>query len=129
MDYKPNFLMRGWSEMRERFSQLGRKINANKIAGTTDSAANAEYKQLNDFMRDASTTLRHKQWWQVYKPAYDKALDAALYDGMTKKQADKQARRDAAVAVVATFPDEVTTTRAVRNALNYMHDEPPLPPS
>lgn len=122
MNDKPNFLMRGWSEMRERFSQLGQKINANKIAGTPDSAVNAEYKQLNDFMRDASTTLRHNEWWQVYKPAYDQAHDAALYEGLTDKQAHKLARREAEEAVVVAFPDDVTTTRAVRDALNYMHD-------
>jgi len=122
VDAKPNFLMRGWAEMRDRFSQLGQKINVDKKAGTTDTADKARYKQLNDFMRDASTTLRHNNWWQVYKPAYEKARDAALYDGMTEKQAHKQARRDAEEAVVAAFPDEVTTTRTVRDALNYMHD-------
>ena len=122
MDDKPNFLMRGWSEMRERCSELGQKINTDKNAGTSNPADKDTYKQLSDFMRDASTTRRHNDWWQIYKPAYDQAHDAALYEGMTEKQAHKQARRDAEEAVVAAFPDEGTTTRAVRDALNYMHD-------
>lgn len=115
--------MRGWTEMRERFSQLGQKINADKKEGKSNPADKAAYKQLNDFMRDASTTRRHNDWWKVYKPAYDKALDVALYDGLTDKQARKRARREAEDAVREAFPS-IQSRRAVRDALDYLRDEP-----
>lgn len=119
---KPSFLMHGLADLRGLCHRLGIKLKSDKQAGSSNSINKAIYKELNERLRDASTVRRHQKWWPVYKSAYDTAHDSGLYDGLTSKQAHRQARRQAETAVVEAFPDEVTTTRTVRNALDYMHD-------
>jgi hypothetical protein len=119
---KPSFLIRGLADLRKRCNQLGLKLKSDKEMGTTDKVAKNLYKQQTEWLRDTSTVRRHSVWWQIYEPAYDMSLDAGLRDGLTENQAKKRARIQAEEAVIKAFPDEVTTTRAVRKALSHMHD-------
>ena len=122
MTDKPSFLIRGLADLRGRCNRLGIKLKSDKQVGSSNSIDKALYKELNERLRDASTVRRHQKWLPVYKRTHDSAHDSGLYDGLTVKQAHKRARRHAETAVVEAYWDEVTTTRAVRNALDYMHD-------
>lgn len=117
MQDKPKFLYR-ISEWGGWFAAIGRKLKANKKAGTVDAIAKDRHQDLKNLLRWQKAKQRHYKWWQVYKEAYDAALDAASVDGLTDKQAKKRARQKAEYAVVDAFPNEVTTTRAVRDAFD-----------
>ena len=117
MPDKPKFLYR-ISEWGVWFAAIGRKLKANKKCGTTDEIAKDHHEDLHGLLRWRKSKARHLNWWQVYKDAYDAALDSGSVDGLTDKQAEKRARQKAEYAVVDAFPDEVTTTRAVRDAFD-----------
>jgi hypothetical protein len=115
--------MRGWPEIRDHFHRLGIKLHSVKQDGSSDPIAKARYKEVSDWLRGASALKRHRKWWQVYKIHYCAAYDAERREGFTKEQSHKRARPQAEMAVVKAFHDEVTTTRAVRNALDYLRDD------
>jgi len=115
--------MRGWAEIRDEFHRLGIKLGSVKQDGSSDPIAKALYKEVSDWLRGAGALRRHRKWWQVYKPYYCAAYDAERREGFTKEQSHKRARLQAEMAVVKDFQDEVTTTRAVRNALDYLRDD------
>lgn len=115
--------MRGWGEVRGRYHRLGIKLVSVKQDGSSDPIAKALYKEVSDWLRGASALRRHRKWWQVYKPYYCAAYDAERREGFTKEQSHKRARLQAEMAVVKAFEDEVTSTRTVRNALDYLRDD------
>ena len=117
MPDKPKFIYR-ISEWGTWFAAIGRKLKANKKAGTVDAIAKDRHQDLKNLLRWQKAKKRHYKWWQVYQAAYDSALDKSLYDGLTDKQAHKQARQEAEQAVVDAYPTEVTITRAVRDAFD-----------
>ncbi len=117
MPDKPKFLYRP-SEWGGWFAAISRRLKANKKAGVIDEGAKSSRRVLHGLLRWRKAAMRHHKWWPVYKEAYESAFDKGLYDGLTDKQAEKRARQKAEYAVVDAFPDEVTTTRAVRDAFD-----------
>ena len=117
MPDKPKFIYR-ISEWGAWFAAIGRKLKANKKAGTVDAIAKARHKDLHGLLRWRKAKERHHKCWPIYKEAYELAQDKSLYDGLTDKQAHKRARQMAEQAVVDAFPSEFTTTRAVRDAFD-----------
>ena len=109
--YRPN-------EYGSWFASLGRKLKAIKRDGVTDWGVKERYEGQRERLKRQNVDIRHLKWLEVYDLAYRDAFDQAVDQlKMSDKQAFKFARKKAEYAVIDAFPDEITTTRAVRDAI------------
>ena len=118
MSKKHKYLFR-ISELSDRFASLGRKLKKNKRTGIDNQVLKGQYKEAQEFQKGVNVARRHVKWKKVYEPVWGKEKKRAL-DQLHKTDhlASKYARQKAEQAVVDEFPDEVTTTRAVRDVMN-----------
>jgi len=115
---KPKFLYR-LHEIGEWFAMLGRKLKSSKQSGIDDARSKERYRELGMFQRELNVDRRHHNWRTVYESVFDEQYTRAItHLHKTENQASKYARQKAEQAVVDAFPDEVTTTRAVRDAMS-----------
>jgi hypothetical protein len=123
MSKKPKF-MHYPSEFGAWVAALGRNLKAKKKAGIKDEILNDRYRQIGQIRRAQNDLDRHVKWQEVYDPAFDIEYKRAISElKMSEKQAHKYARQQAERAVVKNFEGEVSTTRAVRNAINGLNAE------
>jgi len=117
MSKKPKFLYRP-HKYGSWFASLGRKLKAMKLAGIKDWGVKDRYRIQRELLRERNTAIRHIRWSKVYCEAYRSAYEQSvkLFDN-TEKQASKYARQKAEQTVVEMFPEEVTSTRTVRDAM------------
>lgn len=117
MSKKHKFLYRP-SEYGSWFAALGRKLKAIKRAGVADWGVKERYEEQRERLKKRNVDMRHLKWLEVYDSAYRVAFDNAINQlNKSDKQAFKFARTVAEYAVIDNFFDEVTTTRAVRDAV------------
>lgn len=120
MSKKPKFLYRP-SEYGEWFASLGRKLISVKKSGAKDWGLKGRYREQGALLKKQNVSVRHIKWHKVYAPAFRDAF-AQARDTLNKndQQAFKYARQKGEHAVLVAFPDEVTTTRAVRDAMQEL---------
>lgn len=118
MSKKPKYLFRT-SEIGGLLALIGRKLKQYKGTGISNQVLKKQHKEALEFQKWVNVVRRHTKWKKVYEAViveeYKRALDQLH---KTELQAFKFARQKAEQAVVDKFPDEVTTTRAVRDAMN-----------
>jgi len=120
MSKKPKFLYRP-SEYGELFAAIGRRLKAVKKDGVADWGIKNRFIEVRELLKNRKVTIRHYKWLQVYEAAYEEAYSRAVNVlEKTETQALKYARQKGEQAVVEAFPDEVSTTRAVRDAMNEL---------
>ena len=120
MSKKPKFLYRP-SEYGEWFAAIGRKLKVMKKDDVADWGVKDRFIEVRELLKDRKVTIRHYKWLQVYEAAYKEAYSRAVNVlEKTETQALKYARQKGEQAVVEAFPDDVSTTRAVRKAINKL---------
>lgn len=115
---KPKFMYRP-DENGSWFAKLGRKLRTMKKAGIEDWGVKDRHRWLHEQLKERNVTTRHVEWEMVYDEAFEKAFSRAVEDQCkNEKQARKYARTIGENAVLAAFHEDVTSNRAVRNAMN-----------
>ena len=109
------------SELGDWFASIGRTLKKRKKAGSDDQALRRQYIEVREVHRELNVLRRHFAWEEVYDKAFEKEKERFMEEyHYTEKKAEKFARIAAEYAVLEEFPDEVTTTRAVRNAMKKL---------
>jgi hypothetical protein len=117
MSEKPKFLYR-LHEFESWYASLGRKRKAMKRDGVDDWGIKERQLLVRELLKKRNVTERHIRWHEVYEPAFDEAFDYAKSKlKKNDKQALKYARIKGEFSVIDAFPDEVSTARAVRDAM------------
>ena len=120
MSTKPKFLYR-LHEYESWYASLGRKLKAMKRDGIDDWGVKERQLLVRELLKKRSVTERHIGWHEIYEPAFDIAYAHARSAlEMNDKQATKYAMKKGEYAVTDAFPNEVTTTRAVRDAMTEL---------
>jgi hypothetical protein len=120
MSKKPKFLYR-LREYESWFASLGRKRIAMKRDGVADWGVKERKLLVRELLKKRSVTERHFRWHEVYEPVLNKSYAYAISDlKKNHKQAYKYAMIKGEFAVTNAFPDEVTTERAVRDAMTEL---------
>ena len=120
MTKKPKFLYR-LHEHESWYASLGRKLKEMKRQGIEDWGVKERQIMVRELLKKRRVTERHIRWHEIYEPAFDDAYAFAKNDlEYSDKQAFKYARKKGEVAVIVACPDEVTTTRAVRDAMRSL---------
>jgi hypothetical protein len=120
MSTKPKFLYR-LHEYESWYASLGRKLKAMKRDGVNDWGIKERQLLVRELLKKRRVTERHIRWHEIYEPVFDDEYDHAQSNlDLNEKQAFKYARKKAEYAVTDAFPDEVSTTRAVRDAMTEL---------
>ena len=120
MSKKPKFLYQ-LHEYESWYASLGRKQKAMKRDGLDDWGLKERQVQVRELLKKRNVTERHIKWHAAYEPEFDKAFAYAVdVLSKTEKQAFKYARAKGELAVTNAFPDEVSTERAVRDAMKNL---------
>ena len=120
MSTKPKFLYR-LHEYESWYASLGRKLKAMKRDGVDDWGIKERQLLVRELLKKRNVTERHIRWHEIYEPAFDKAYTYAQSNlEKNDKQAFKYAMKKGEYAVTDAFPNEVSTTRAVRDAMTEL---------
>ena len=120
MSKKPKFLYR-LHEYESWYASLGRKLKAMKHDGIDDWGIKERKLLVRELLKKRNVTERHIRWHEIYEPAFDGAYVHAIENlKNTEKQAFKYARKKGEFAVIDAFAIEVSTTRAVRDAMTEL---------
>ena len=119
MAKKPKFLYRP-HEIGSWFASLGRKLKAEKNINVIDAGVKQRYRQVGEMQREVNTRTRHLKWYQTYRKSFESEYKKELSKNKTDEQSRKAARKKAEYDVVIAYPEEVSTTRAVRDAVRAL---------
>lgn len=120
MSKKPKFLYR-LHEYESWYALLGRKLKAMKRDGIDDWGIKERQMLVRELLKKRNVTERHIRWHEIYEPAFDEAYVYAQSElNYADKRAFKYARSKGESAVVDAFSNEVTTARAVRDAMTEL---------
>lgn len=123
MSSKKQFLFRP-SDYDKWFAALGRRIKRMRRDGAQNPVIKDRYIEVRDLLKERNVIVRHCRWIRVYNSIFNETHSRALHEsGKTKKQAFKYARQKAEQAVLEAFPEEVSSTRAVRDAVAKFQPE------
>jgi hypothetical protein len=121
MNDKRKFLYRP-DEYGQLLAKLGRKIQADKRAGVTDSHTQRRHKTIQRIQRMFTTRLKYIEWQKIFQDTYETEYDSALGMGKTERQAHRYARTRGENAVLDKYP-KVKSATTVRRAMRKLDDD------